>query len=88
MKEELLISHFRPLVLQGETFSIEVPVAQLGKLAEKISKQLNDDRRQVNEAVKIKGRRGTLVVPPQEAKNLLSLINEIKVPPRAALQAR
>jgi hypothetical protein len=77
--EELLINYEQIFILQGESFRLTVPISDLSKLEGIVSKKLNDPQRGVNEAIKVRGNRGsTLVVPAPEAVRLLEAIGEIR----------
>jgi len=77
--EELLTSYEQAYILQGETFQLTFRLADLPRLADVIAKKLEDPRRGVNEAVKIKGSRGnTLVVPAPDARRLLGEIEALR----------
>jgi len=77
--EELLTSYEQTLILQGESFRLTVPLADLDKLERIVTKKLEDPRRGVNEAIAIKGNRGsTLVVPAPDARRLLEEVEVLR----------
>jgi hypothetical protein len=77
--EELLVKYEQVFILQGESFRLTVPLSGLDNLERIVTKRLNDPHRGVNEAIKVRGNRGsTLVVPAPDALRLLEAIGQIR----------
>ncbi len=62
--EELLINYEQAFILQGGTFQLTFRLADLPRLADVLSRKLEDPQRAPQEAVKVHGSKGnTLIVP-------------------------